>query len=88
VRSTVRYLTERVKGHILLPNDKDKKTGDSFIKVLESKRQNAKTPDNTQLKEYLTTPYFVDVNITTEKVIEMAAQRLSTFLLKQLPLDD
>ena len=76
VREAVRYLTDRSKGGVRLPNNTDKKTGDSVVQVLESKHPDEKTPDHSLLKEYPTTPDFVDVNIT-EEVVKTVTQRLS-----------
>jgi hypothetical protein len=45
VRGTVRYLTDREKGGILLPDDVNKKSGDTVMEALESKHPNAWIPD-------------------------------------------
>jgi hypothetical protein len=76
VRGAVRYLTEREKGGILLPDDIDEKSGNTISEVLESKHPDARTPDANSLPKYSNTPDFVDVDITEESV-EKVARRLS-----------
>jgi hypothetical protein len=66
----VRYLTDRGKGGILLPNDVDKKLGDSVTEALESKHPHARIPDASSLPEYTNTPDFVDA-------VKKVARRLS-----------
>ncbi len=76
LRSAVRWLTDREKGGVLLPDDVDEKTGESVIDVLQSKHPDAQVPDAAELEDYETVPNFVDLDITKE-VVEKVARRLS-----------
>ena len=76
MRGTVRYLTEREKGGILMPIDTDEKSGDSVEAVLKSKHPDARTPTAETLPKYNNLPDFVDVDITEDSV-EKVARRLS-----------
>jgi hypothetical protein len=72
----VRWITEREKGGVLLPNEVDAKTGEYVIDVLKAKRPDAWIPDASKLDDYEETPNFVDLDITKE-VVEQFARRLS-----------
>ncbi len=76
LRQAVRYLTDREKGSILMPDDIDEKTGDSVTTVLESKHPDARVPDVSFFQSYPNTPDFVDLDITEDSV-EKVAGRLS-----------
>jgi hypothetical protein len=73
VKGAVKFLTETEKGGVLMPNDIDKKTGDTVEEVLKSKHPDARIPDISQLPKYDETPEFVDVDIT-EDVVETFAR--------------
>ena len=76
VRGAVRYLTERDKGGVLMPDDIDEKSGDSVADVLASKHPDARTPEALSLHQCKITPDFVDVDVT-EDTVETVARRLS-----------
>jgi xanthine dehydrogenase molybdopterin-binding subunit B len=74
----VRYdlAEEGEKGGALLPEDKDDKTGDTVLDVLQSKHPAARVPDTSIMEEYNTLPDFVEIDIT-EEVVEKVAHRLT-----------
>lgn len=76
VRGAVRYLTEREKGGIHMPDEIDEKTGDPVEEVLRSKHPDAKIADPSFLPKYDEVPDFVDLDIT-EDVVERVARKLS-----------
>jgi hypothetical protein len=45
LRNAVRYLTEREKGGVMLPNEIDSKTDDTVLEVLQSKHPDLRVPD-------------------------------------------
>jgi hypothetical protein len=76
-RGAARYLTDRGKGGILLPDNVNEKFGDSDMEAMESKHpNNARILDVASLSRYTITPDFVDVDICEESV-EKVARRLS-----------
>jgi len=76
VRGAVRYLTEREKGGVFMPDEIDEKTGDTVEEVLQSKHPDARNVDPSFLPEYEEIPDFVDLDIT-EEVVEKVARKLS-----------
>jgi hypothetical protein len=77
VRGAVRYLTDREEGGVLIvPNNTDKKSGDSVAEALQSKNPDARIADVSQLPSYIETPDFVDLDITDE-IVKKVARRLS-----------
>jgi hypothetical protein len=76
LRSAVRYLTEREKGGIMLPDEIDEKTGDTVLEVLQSKHPESRVPDISLMEEYDSLPDFVELDITADTV-EKVARRLS-----------
>jgi hypothetical protein len=58
--------TEREIGRILLPDERDEKTGDTVLKVLESKHPDARVLDASNFKAYEICPELVDLNIKEE----------------------
>jgi hypothetical protein len=72
VRGAVRYLSDREKGGILLPNNVDEKSGLIVLEALESKHPHAGIPDIESLPNYANTPDFVDVDICEESVKTVA----------------
>jgi hypothetical protein len=75
VCGSVRYLTEREKGGILLPGEINEKLGDEVSKVLESKHPAARTPSPESLQPYPELLDFPDLDIT-EDAVEKVARRL------------
>jgi hypothetical protein len=61
---------------MLIPSNKDKKSGDSVAEALQSKHPDARVADPTQLPSYSETPDFVDLDITDE-IVEKVARQLS-----------
>jgi hypothetical protein len=53
-RSTVRWITEREKGGVLLPDDMDAKSGELVIDVLKEKHPDARVPDPSEWREPVT----------------------------------
>jgi hypothetical protein len=76
LRQAVRYLTDREKGIIMMPDENDDKTGDSVATVLESKHPDARVPNVSFLPTFPNTPDFMDLDITEDSV-EKVAGRLS-----------
>jgi hypothetical protein len=76
LRAAVRWLTEREKGGVLLPDDLDSKTNEPVIDVLRSKHPDARVPDVSVLEAYEILPDLQDVDIT-EETVEQVARRLS-----------
>jgi hypothetical protein len=58
IRGAMMYLTDRDKGSILYPDDKDKKAGDSVLLVLESKYPNMRKLSADTLTAYPSLPDF------------------------------
>ena len=55
-RGAVRYLTERAKGRVLMPDEINEKSGDTVVaEVITSKHPEARTPDASSLDKYNTT---------------------------------
>ena len=75
LQAAVRWITEREKGGILLPDEKDEKTGDTVLDVLQSKHPEAQIPDAKNFKAYETCPDLPDLDIT-EEVACTVARRL------------
>jgi hypothetical protein len=72
LRGAVRYLTERVKGGVLLPNNVCSKTG---LRVLDLKHPTTREPDPDALHQYESLPEFIDVNVT-EGAVEKTARKM------------
>jgi hypothetical protein len=76
LRTAVCWLTEREKGCVLKPRDRDDKTGENIFNVLQSKHTDARVPDASEMEDYETLPDFVDLDIT-EEIVEQVARQLS-----------
>ena len=76
LRQAVRYITEREKGGLLFPDEKDEKTGLPVSKVLEEKHPANRDADPTALPKYDSTPNLVPCQIT-EDIVEEVASKLS-----------
>jgi hypothetical protein len=74
--AAVRYLTEREKGGVLLPEDRDDKTGDSVLDVLQTKHPSARVPDTSVTEVSGTLPDLVEIDIM-EEVVEKVARQLT-----------
>ena len=72
LRAAVCWITEREKGGILLPDEKDEKTGDTVLEVLQSKHPDARPPDAENFKAYETCPDLLDLDITEEVCCKVA----------------
>jgi hypothetical protein len=62
-------------GRILLPDERDEKTGDTVLEVLKSKHPDARIPKASEFKAYNNCPEFLDLDIT-EEVCCTVAHRL------------
>jgi hypothetical protein len=76
VRGAVKYLTETEKGGVMMPDEIDEKSGLTVKDVLQSKHPAATTPQPSTLHPYDVTPEFSSVDITHDK-IEQVARNLS-----------
>jgi hypothetical protein len=47
----VHWLTEREKGGVLQPSDRDAKTGENIFDVLQSKYPDARVPDASKMED-------------------------------------
>lgn len=74
IRGAVRFITEREKGGILMPDDIDEKTGDSVENVLRSKHPEARIPKATDLPSFTNLPDLVELDITTDHVSTVASR--------------
>ena len=72
----MRYLTEREKGGVLLPDDICSKTGLRVADVLDSKHPNTREPEPDALHQYESLPEFIDVDVT-EDAVEQTARKMS-----------
>ena len=73
----VRWITEREKGGVLLPEETCTKTGERVMEVLRTKHPDARPPSAESLDAYPDNlPEMVPVNITDD-VVTAAAGRLS-----------
>jgi hypothetical protein len=69
----MRYITnQEEKGDIMLPDNINKKTGDSVIDVLKSKHPDARIPTISSLPGYTTIPDYVDLDISEDAVKAIA----------------
>jgi hypothetical protein len=59
-----------------MPDDIDKKSGDSVRDMLDSKHLDARTPEGSSLHQHNATPNFVDIDVT-EDASKNVALRLS-----------
>ena len=76
LRSAVRYITDREKGSVLYPDDKDEKSGKPVSEALADKHPASRRADPTQLPHYDSTPHLVP-NVITEDTVQEVANRLS-----------
>jgi hypothetical protein len=72
LRAAVRWITEREMGGILQPDERDAKTGDTVLEVLESKHPDAKIPDASDFQAYDSLPELVELDITEEVCCKVA----------------
>lgn len=76
LRSAVRYITEREKGSILYPDDRDEKSGKPVKEALADKHPSSRRADPTKLPAYNSTPHLVP-NVITEDTVTEVANNLS-----------
>lgn len=72
VREAVRFLSGRIKGGVLQPNDIDTKSGLPVIDVLMEKHPSPGNATTTALLEYETTPPMLPLVCTADLVAEVA----------------
>jgi hypothetical protein len=76
LQSAVNYITDRVGGGILYPDDLDEKSGHQVSRVLKDKHPSMRNPGPAAMPEYDSIPELPDLNITAE-TIETVAGKLS-----------
>ena len=76
VRGAVRHTTDGDTGGVLLPADRDEKSGDPISEALSSKHPDARVTDPATLRQHEELPDFADLDITNQ-VVETAAGKLS-----------
>jgi hypothetical protein len=67
LHAAVWYLTKQEKGGVLLPDDRDEKTGETILDVLQSKHPDARAPDTSVMEEYDTLPDLVEIGKSSIK---------------------
>ena len=72
IRQAARFVTQRLSGGVMMPDDIDEKSGNPVSEVLHSKHPAAKTPD--YLPAFDKCPEFVDLDITEDTVSKTARQ--------------
>jgi hypothetical protein len=76
LRGAMRYLTEREKGGVLLPDDVCSKIGLRVAGVLDSKHPTTREPDPDAFHQNESCPEFIDINVT-EDAVEKTARKMS-----------
>jgi hypothetical protein len=75
IRAGVRYVTEREKGGVLLPSNKDEKKGEgTVLEALKEKHPEPRFPEPHDFEEYEEVPDFVKLDVTEEVVGQVAAR--------------
>ena len=72
IRGAVKFLTQTEIGDVLQPTNTDEKSGLSVEAVLNSKHPDARIPEVSEFPKYANLPDFVDLDITSETVNQVA----------------